>query len=203
MLSCPPVNTSVTVDVAGWRRPRRTRVEDLTDEILVAAPVDEGDDHEPSLGTELTLSWEGDRGPMTVPVTLVAKELHRLLMWRFAPAGPVVITQRRHHVRVSTLTTVVLDLDPSSPSAHLVDLSEGGYRAVFARPQHVDVGARHHAGFAIDEEEFLLPSEVVRVEREDDHLLVGCRFVGLPPAEADRIRKVVFAVQARHQRLRS
>jgi hypothetical protein len=203
MLSCPPVNTSVTVDVAGWRRPRRTRVEDLTEEIVVAAPVDEGDDHEPSLGTELTVAWDGARGPMAVPVTLLAKELRRIHLWRLRPAGPVVITQRRHHVRVSALADMTLQLHASSMPGQLLDVSEGGFRAVCADSEHVRIGAHPHALFEVDGEDFSLPSEVVRLEPSDGRLFLGCRFLGLHAAEADRIRKVVFAVQVRHQRLRS
>lgn len=203
MLSSPPVNTSVTVDVPGWRHPRRTRVEDLTEEIVVAAPVDEGLDHDPTLGTGLTLAWDGDRGPMEVAVTLVAKELRRLFLWRLLPAGPVVITQRRHHVRVPTLATMILESHRSSVRAHLVDLSEGGFRAVCPDPQLLDVGGHVRAGFELDDERFMLASEVVRLERHDGRLFVGCRHLGLAASEADRIRRVVFAVQARHQRLRS
>lgn len=202
MLSGPPVNTSVTLDVAGWTAPRRTRVEDLDEEVVVAAPLGSVDDHEPSLGASLTLGWRGNSGPMTMPVRLVAKELRRLPMWRLQPEGHVVITQRRHHVRTAALARIVLHA-PSGPlPGHLVDLSEGGLRSVGSAHRPLRVGDRVAAEFCIDDQRFHLAADVVRIEGDDERTFAGCRFVDVPAAEGDRIRGLVFARQARERQRR-
>lgn len=196
-LSVPPINTSVTVDVAGWAAPRRTRVEGLSGDVVVAAPVPEGDDHEPSLGTTLDLAWQGERGPMAVRVRLVAKELCTIPTWRLEPDGPVVITQRRLHVRTGTLLPVVLRAGSGPVEAQAVDLSEGGVRAVCRRPVPVTVGDRLCVELALHERDLALASEVVRVETDGTRWFAGCRFTAIADGDAYILRRLVFDRQAR------
>lgn len=196
-LSGPPINTSVTVDVAGWVAPRRTRVEDLDDEVVVAAPVAEGDDHEPSLGTSLDLAWQGVRGPMALRARLVAKELRIVPTWRLEPEGPVVITQRRHHVRAGTLMPVVLRTKSGPLDAHVVDLSEGGVRVVHRGAFPVAVGDRLDVELHVADRELVLTSEVVRLEPDQARWYAGCRFTAIADGDADAVRRFVFDRQAR------
>ena len=195
----PPINTTVTVDVAGWAAPRRTRVEDLDDDVVVAAPVAEGDDHEPSLGTSLELAWQGVRGPMAQQTRLVAKELRTVPTWRLEPDGPVVITQRRHHVRAGTIMPVVLHTRSGRVDAHVVDLSEGGLRAATRGVAPVAVGDRLRVELAVGERPLDVASEVVRLELDGSRWSAGCRFVAIADGDADAVRRFVFDRQARER----
>ena len=195
----PPINTSVTVDVVGWAAPRRTRVEDLDDDVVVAAPLAEGDDHEPSLGTPLELAWQGVRGPMAQRTRLVAKELRTVPTWRLEPAGPVVITQRRHHVRAGTIMPVVLHTTAGRVEAHVVDLSEGGLRAAHRGAVPVAVGDRLHVELQVAGRALAVASEVVRLELDGTRWSAGCRFVTIADGDADAVRRFVFDRQARER----
>lgn len=198
-LSGPPINATVAVDVAGWAAPRRTRVEDLDDEVVVAAPVCEGDDHEPSLGTSMDLTWQGRRGPMSLRVRLVAKELRTVPTWRLEPGGPVVITQRRQHVRSQTLMPAVLRTAAGPVSAQVVDLSEGGLRVVHRGTSPLVVGDRLHVELQVDGRFLLLSSEVVRLDTDRSRWFAGCRFHAIAPGDADALRRFVFGLQTRER----
>lgn len=198
-LSGPPINTTVTVDVAGWVAPRRTRVEDLDDDIVVAAPVPEGDDHEPSLGASLEVAWQGVRGPISQQARLVAKELRTVPTWRLEPMGPIVITQRRHHVRAGTIMPVVLRSRSGHIDAHVVDLSEGGLRAVTRDDVPLAVGDRLRVELELDERRLALASEVVRMETDGSRWFAGCRFTEIANGDADTLRRFVFDRQARER----
>lgn len=197
MLAGPAINTSVTLDVVGWSSPRRTRVEDLDDEIVVAAPIGAATDHEPSLGSSLGLSWQGCSGPMAVQVTLVAKELRRVATWRLQPEGNVVINQRRQYVRAGTLVPMSLHTVDGSLGGHLLDVSEGGLLFVTRSDRSLDLEGRSEAVFTLVGNDFRVFCEVVRIDRDDARLFAAFRFTDLSPAHGDRIRRAVFALQAR------
>lgn len=198
-LQDPPINTLVTLDVAGWTAPRRTRVEDLDDEVVVATPVPEGDDHEPSLGTSLDVAWQSARGPMALRARLVSKELRIVPTWRLEPEGPVVITQRRHHVRTGTLMPVVLRAQSGPIDAQVVDLSEGGLRIVRRGTFPVAVGDRLAVDITVADRHMHLLSEVVRLDSDEDRWFAGCRFTAMTDADADAVRRFVFTRQTRTQ----
>lgn len=195
-LTEPQINATVTVDVAGWRTPRRTRVEDLDDEVVVAAPVREAGNHEPSLGTVLELSWQSSRGPVSLQVRLVAKELRTVPTWRLEPRGPVVVTQRRHHVRARTLMPVVLRTPDGPFDAQVVDLSEGGLRVVHRGTAPLAVGDRLHAELQVSGRYLLFAAEVVRLEADHETWCAGCRFTAVLDSDADAVRRFVFERQA-------
>jgi hypothetical protein len=202
MLSVPAVNTSVTLDVPGWTAPRRTRVEDLDDEIVVADPLIGGGDHDPALGSPVTVRWKGARGPMELATTLVARELRSLSWWRLRPDGPVVITQRRHHARMGALIPLTLCTEAGPLDGHLVDLSEGGLRSVCREPAWLVLGDRVTAHFDVAGHDLAVAGEIVRVDVHDERLFAGCRFLDVAPRQADLIRKFVFERQTRERRLR-
>lgn len=193
----PPINTSVTLDVPGWAAPRRTRVEDLDHEVIVAAPLGEGDDHEPSLGTTMDVEWKGARGPMALRARLVAKELRTVPTWRLEPDGRVVITQRRHHVRAGGLIPVVLRTACGPMEVQAVDLSEGGARLVRRGLLLVEVGDQVDVEVTVADRELVLPSEVVRLETDGTRCFAGCRFTAISDRDADVVRRFVFDRQAR------
>lgn len=198
----PDINTRVDVDVAGWTEPRPSRVEDLDGDLVVADPLVGGPDRDPPIGSPVTVTWTGPSGPMELLTTLAAKEDRAIALWRLDPQGSVVVNQRRDHVRVPTMLTLVLDKDGRRIHGHLVDLSEGGFRAACVAPVPVQVGDHLDAAFEFDRQVTEIGAEVVRLERQGDHVFAGCRFLDVPAKKADLIRRFVFARQCRERSLR-
>lgn len=195
----PEINTLVEVDVAGWAAPRRSRVEGLDDEVVVADPLVDGDDPEPPIGSPVTLSWMSTAGPMELMTSLAAKEERTIKMWRLQPEGPVVITQRRHHVRIAAVLSLLLHADQRQIEGYLVDLSEGGLRAACPRSARLCLRDPVDATLDFDGQVITVTAEVVRVAHDDERTFAGLRFVDVPSAHADAIRRFVFARQRRER----
>lgn len=199
MVAGPDINALVDLDVAGWVAPRRSRVEGLDDEIVVADPLVDGSDREPRIGSPVTVSWMGALGPMELVTSLAAKEERTIRMWRLQPDGPVVITQRRHHVRVATVLSLVLHADRRQIEGYLVDLSEGGLRAVCPGLPLLGLGDRVDATLHFDGQTITVTAEVVRVTADGERTTAGLRFLDVPSLQADAIRRFVFARQRRER----
>lgn len=194
------INDRVELDVPGWRAPLSTRVEDLERGlVVVAAPVPGGDDHRPTVGSPLSLSWLTGRGPMLQTVVLDAKEDGHPPCWHLRSLGPAVLGQRRDHVRGRTLAPVSFQSGDGSVDARMVDLSEGGLHAVSAGPPVLAVGDRVTSTFEVEGEPMRLECEVVRTELHDGRHHLGCRFVEPPERDRDTIRRLVFALQLRER----
>lgn len=199
MVVGPDINTLVDVDVAGWVAPRRSRVEGLDDEVVVADPLVDGTDREPPIGSPVTIRWMGAPGPMELVTSLAAKEEQAIKTWRLRPEGPVVITQRRHHVRIAAVLSLLLHADQRQIEGHLVDLSEGGLRAVCRGSAPLGLGDRVDATLDFDGQAIIVTAEVVRVAEDGERTAAGLRFVDVPSAHTDAIRRFVFARQRRER----
>lgn len=201
MLSGPPINSSVTIEAADTGLRWRTRVEELDDEVVVAAPVLEHEVNDPALGQALQLRWRGQQGPVSMDVTLVAKQLRHLATWRLHPEGPVVITQRRHHTRTGALLPAILDIGSGTLDAHVVDVSEGGVRLVHQGGRRLRAGDAVRLQLGIDDVDLVLTATVVRVDAGGARTSVGLRFLDATGDVEDRIRRYVFSRQAHARRL--
>lgn len=199
MVVGPDINTLVDIDVAGWVAPRRSRVEGLDDEVVVADPLVDGTDRDPPIGSPVTISWIGAPGPMELVTSLAAKEERTIKMWRLQPEGPVIITQRRHHVRVATVLSLVLHADPRQIEGYLVDLSEGGLRAVCPGRPQLGLGDQVDAALHFDGQTITVTAEVVRLGADGEHTSAGLRFLDVPSMHTDAIRRFVFARQRRER----
>lgn len=199
MVAGPDINTLVDVDVAGWAVPRRSRVEDLDRELVVADPLVDGCDHDPPIGSPVTVTWTGAPGPMEMLTSLAAKEERAIRMWRLRPEGPVIITQRRHHVRVAAVLSLVLHTDRRRVEGHLIDLSEGGLRVVCREPVPLALGDRVDATLDFDGQTIDVTAEVVRLLHDGERASAGLRFLDMPARQADAIRGFVFARQRRER----
>ncbi|HEU5085600.1 MAG TPA: PilZ domain-containing protein [Acidimicrobiales bacterium] len=192
----------MTVEAPGWPAALPTRVEDLDDEVVIAAPVGEHDALAPDLGVPIRVRWSSDRGPISMDAMLVAKELRGVPTWRLQPDGPVVITQRRLHARAGALVPVVLRSYRGRLDGLALDLSEGGMRSVHRSGVAPEPGDAAMVELELDDRSLVLAAEVTRVESHQGRRHVVCRFTGVDDGDADRIRRYVFARQAREQRLR-
>jgi c-di-GMP-binding flagellar brake protein YcgR len=92
--------------------------------------------------------------------------------------------------------------DGRTLDATVVDLGEGGIRAVLPPPGPIIVGSEIDVGVDLDGTWILLAAEVVRATARPDGLAeLGLRFTHLERRLADTIRRHVFARQARERAL--
>lgn len=202
MLSGPPINSSVTIETADARLRWRTRVEGLDDEVVVAAPMFEHEANDPMLGQALQLRWQGEQGPVSMDVTLVAKELRHVPTWRLHADGRAIITQRRHHARAEALLPAILDTACGTLDTHVVDVSEGGVRLVHQGGRRFRAGDAVRLQLKIDDVDLVLGTTVVRVDGDGPRTSISLRFLDATADVEDRIRRYVFSRQARERRLR-
>jgi hypothetical protein len=210
-----------------------SRVEDVivvtgkkpVQEVLFAPPRYEGDVEPPRPGHPMAIVWSTARGVLELPVAFLDVERVGEIVsaWRVRVTGPAVRVQRRHFVRVTFVTPLVLtllDLDekpslealtpapapaPAPVKGATVDLSEGGLRCVLEceLPAEAPVTAQ----FAFGAEAFRLEARIVRAfphaERPGytgpPRWDTAVRFVN-PDLAGDSLRKSIFAEQMRQRR---
>ncbi|GAA4727794.1 hypothetical protein GCM10023328_02650 [Modestobacter marinus] len=152
-------------------------------------------------GQRVELVWRGPTELRSLPAELVASEGG---CWRLRPTGPAARGQRRAAVRAPLSLAVRATVGSTTLSGTTVDVSEGGFRAVFpGSPTGAEsrrpggdwqVGDVVDVVVELDTGQFGAKVEVIRRhQRTDDHHEVSARFVGLPERVEDRIRATVFA----------
>lgn len=195
-------------------REYRSRVEDLGDGLLVVArphnlPADEAFD----AGTEVSVTWADSGGGLTVlPTRLLAAHAEGTLrLWSLVVTGPAYTEQRRRFVRAAAAGPVALrpagSNEADAVTGTLVDVSEGAIRCT--------VGAGAADGFLTGRSEviaefrfgtvdFAVPGRVEFL-RPTAHPAQFEELVVVfdePVADADALRKQIFAQQVRTLRAR-
>jgi hypothetical protein len=162
----PAVNALVSV--RDEDRDYRSRVEDVYgDTVVLARPLDLPLGHRFSIGSQLLVSWTGERGLFVLPTTLIQQQREGVVsLWVVKASGQGWVEQRRAYVRAEVAGPVMLRLVTieaeaateqgaalgahSAPAAHtadeppvevrgqLVDLSEAALRCVV--PQESPLG---------------------------------------------------------------
>jgi c-di-GMP-binding flagellar brake protein YcgR len=198
-------------------REYRSRVEDLGEGLLVVArphglPADEPFDS----GTELSVAWADARGGVTVLPTriLTAYAEGTLQLWSLIVTGPASVDQRRRFVRVTATGPVVLrpgaddDTDETDAvTGSLLDVSEGGVRCAVragAADAFLAGDSAVVAEFRLGAADFAVPGRVEFLRptthpTEVEELVV---VFDEPVADADALRKQVFAQELRTLRTR-
>lgn len=158
-------------------------------------------------GQRVEMVWRGPTELRSLPTELVAVEGG---CWRLRATGPAARGQRRAAVRAPLSLVVRVGSGTATVTGNSVDISEGGFRAVFPAPPASDAAplpgeaespaVDWQVGDVIDVVVELEPGEVRtgaevtrRHPREDDHRELSVRFIGLPEREEDQIRARVFA----------
>jgi hypothetical protein len=177
------------------------------DAIVLAVPQDrERRSVRPEPGTRLELVWKDPDGLLALPVQVVAGEAAAEL--RVRRTGSPTAGQRRSTVRAPLLLPVQLTRGQDEASGLTVDISEGGLRCVLdtagpapastdgpAAPptREMAVGDRIAVVVALDTGVMQGCGEVVRRHsRDDGRSELSLRFVELPEATQDLIRRRVF-----------
>jgi c-di-GMP-binding flagellar brake protein YcgR len=192
-----------------------SRVEDLgVDLLVVARPHDVPVDEEFGSGTELSVAWsDSEGGVMVLPTRILTGYAEGTLrLWSLVVTGPATTQQRRQFVRVPASGPVTLrptEGNASEPvKGTLLDVSEAAVRCT--------VGAGSADGFLTGQSavvvefrfgaaEFAIPGHVDFL-RPTKHPAQYEELVVLfdePVADADALRKQVFAQQVRTLRARS
>jgi c-di-GMP-binding flagellar brake protein YcgR len=194
-------------------REYRSRVEDLgVDLLVVARPHDLPGNEAFDPGTELSVAWADSDGAIKVLPTriLAAHAEGALRLWSLVVTGPASTQQRRRFVRVPASGPVALrraDEETDVVKGNLVDVSEGAVRCtvgVGAADAFLTGSSQVIAEFRFGASDFAVPGRVEFLRptahpAEFEDLVV---VFDEPVAEADALRKQVFAQQVRTLRAR-
>ena len=195
-------------------REYRSRVEDLGEGLLVVVrphdlPADEAFDP----GTEVSVAWADSGGGVTVLPTriLAAHAEGTLQLWSLVVIGPAFTEQRRRFVRAAVAGHVALRSAAGNETdvvtGSLIDVSEGAIRcAVGAGAADRFLAGRNEviAEFRFGTVDFSVPGRVEFLRptarpAEFEELVV---VFDEPVADADALRKQIFARQVRTLRTR-
>jgi hypothetical protein len=221
----PAVNALVSV--RDEDRDYRSRVEDVYgDTVELARPLDLPLGHRFSVGSQLLVSWTGERGLFVLPTTLTQQKREGVVnLWVVQASGQGWVEQRRAYVRAEVsgpvmLRVLVLEAEAGEPAdaaadvlpeappievrGQLVDLSEAALRCVVPQESPLgdsDVGTPLHARFGVDGTEFALPGLLQRAA--PNALRPELREVVVlfdqPVPQATELRRMVYARQLKER----
>jgi len=195
-------------------REYRSRVEDLGDDLLVVArPHDLPADEPFDSGTELSVAWaDADGGVKVLPTRILSAHTEGTLrLWSLVVTGPASAQQRRRFVRVPATGLVALrpadDEKADLVKGNLIDVSEGAVRCTVgagAADRFLTGDNQVVAEFRFGASDFAIPGRVEFL-RPTAHPAQFEELVVVfdePVADADALRKQVFAQQVRTLRAR-
>jgi hypothetical protein len=173
------------------------------DSLALEAPVDRsGRLVLPAAGDGGLLVWRGARDLQQAPVRVVQTTRPPGPQWLLRLVGGASTCQRRSFVRADVQLPVHLLVERTEHEVTALDISEGGLRCSTRGALGLSGGTSVEVGLDLDERLRLrLPAEVVRARHPvpDGPLDLGLRFTGLSIADADRLRRWIFA-ELRRQR---
>lgn len=206
----PQVNALVEVVLADSGAVFPSRVEDVTEGDLVVAGPPDAVTRDP--GSEVFVSWAGERGRLEQSARLVADQAGPQRRWRVRLEGEVRRSNRRNYVRASVAFPLTVSTPGMTFAGSGLDVSEGGLRCRLPKPKdQKDQDAQTSRAlaaldgqvtvrFTLEGEEFTMPGTVVRtIPVEGGGRELGIRFVGVTRGSADSIRRAVFAVERRQR----
>jgi hypothetical protein len=200
----PLVRDLVDVVLDGSTEPLVTAVLRVAvDSLELEAPVDRGGRLVlPDPGERGLLVWRGARDLQQVAVTLVQATRPPGPTWLLRAVGSASTCQRRSFVRADVQLTVHLRVEGADHELTALDISEGGLRCSTRKALGLMGGTAVQVGLDLDDQLRLrLRAEVVRARHPapEAPLDLGLRFTDLSIADADRLRRWIFA-ELRRQR---
>ncbi len=173
------------------------------DSLALEAPVDRSGRlvlPEPRDGGLLV--WRGARELMQAPVVVVRTTRPPGPQWLLRLTGGATTCQRRSFVRADVQLPVHLRAEGADHEVTALDISEGGLRCSTRKALGLTGGTAVEVGLDLDEQlQVRLTAEVVRARlpAPEAPLDLGLRFIDLSIADADRLRRWIFA-ELRRQR---
>jgi hypothetical protein len=207
----PDVNQPVLL--RGEESEYASRVEGLEGGALTLArpfglPLETGLDD----GRPFEIEWTSQIGTHALPVRVTERSIDgKIRVWHAQPTGPVRTINRRAHVRVPVAVPMSIEVDGTTITGSLVDVSEAAVRCVIrgALPEAPatddasaggDTGREVRVTFTLGADEFSLKGTVYRsVPTHPGTEMI----ISLPDDErtATAVRRAVFAEQIRARQL--
>lgn len=169
-------------------------VEVSTDFALVVQPSGGGDvSQSVKPGDPVEVYWVSGYEERTLPAKVSSVEVGEDLRWHLSPTGPAERSQRRKAVRARLSVPVVMPWAGAVLTGTTIDVSEGGMKALmdgWGLPP--DSGTPTAVSLTLDDGVLDLHGEVVWHADRTSRWLLAVRFVDVPEATADRLRRRVF-----------
>jgi hypothetical protein len=192
----PEVSTSADVTLVARGITVTASVEVSTDSVIAVRPNGEGTAWKTSVkpGDSVELYWISGYEERTLPAKITGLDDEGDgVLWNLVATGPAERSQRRRAVRARLEVPVTMPWTDGMLSGHTVDLSEAGLRALvdgWGLPP--DNGSRLDVSISLNERTVHLRSEVVRQTVQGPRWLLSLRFLDVPEADGDSLRRRVF-----------
>lgn len=201
----PEIDVEVEITPVGRTLSVSARVEDAGPADVVVRPGVSGfvDEAVVAVGERVSVLWLSSEGARALPAEVATVERGAVPRWHLKVVGPAEAIQRRQAVRARVALPVVAVVNGIDLAGDIVDISEGGVRAV-VEPYGVTpiAGSTLSLTVQLEEGPITAPAEVVRQQTVDARWALSLRFTDLPEKEQDRLRRRVFRAireeRARH-----
>ncbi len=201
----PEVDDEAEVTPRDHRYPVSTRVEHVTSGAIVVRPsVGEFADQEVvRVGDSVQVVWRDSSSVWALPAQVATVERGAAPRWQLTVSGPAEPIQRREAVRARLAVPVTAVLHSVDLEGGVLDLSEGGIRAVLEGFGHPPLpGTVVPLTVHLEDGDVTSRAEVVWHQTRGTRWWVSLRFLDLPEREQDRVRRRVFQAM-REERARS
>ena len=191
----PEVNQRVEIFSSAWGQWLLSRIEDRrADRLVVAVPQDPAETRPLQRPSDwVALRWTLARGVGMLEATVVAASRAGIVpTWELIGRGQPALFQRRRYARVPVILPARVADRRGAWSLTILDLAEGGIRCLASARAPFDPGEPVEVSFDVDGVELTVRSEVVRWDLAPGGVTVVFRFLDLPRADADRLRRFVF-----------
>lgn len=201
----PEIDVEVEITPVGRTLSVSARVEDAGPADVVVRPGVSGfvDEAVVAVGERVSVLWLSSEGARALPAEVATVERGAVPRWHLKVVGPAEAIQRRQAVRARVALPVVAVVNGIDLAGDIVDISEGGVRAV-VEPYGVTpiAGSTLSLTVQLEEGPITAAAEVVRQQTLDARWALSLRFTDLPEKEQDRLRRRVFRAireeRARH-----
>jgi hypothetical protein len=193
--SWPDINQRVEIFGSPWGTWLSSRVEDrLLNRLVVAVPQNpDGPGPLARPADFVAVRWTCPRGIGMVEAAIeTATRAGIVPTWELVGRGDPVLFQRRRFARVPVVLPGRVVSRRGAWGLTILDLAEGGIRGLASQMVPFEAGEPIEVSFDVDGLGLSVQAQVVRWAVAPGGVTIVFRFVDLPRAEADRLRRFVF-----------
>jgi c-di-GMP-binding flagellar brake protein YcgR len=155
------------------------------------------------VGDHVQVIWRDSSSVWALPAQVATVERGAAPRWHLTVSGPAEPIQRREAVRARLAVPVTAVLHSVDLEGGVLDLSEGGIRAVLEGFGHPPLpGTVVPLTVHLEDGDVTSRAEVVWHQTRGTRWWVSLRFLDLPEREQDRVRRRVFQAM-REERART
>lgn len=191
----PDVNQRVEIFASAWGTWLPSRVEDRRGPCLVVAAPQDAGDLRPTERPDgwVALRWTTARGIGMVEGTVTAATRAGIVpTWDILSRGEPALFQRRRYARVPVVLPARAVARRGAWGLTILDVAEGGIRCLASQVARFEPGEVVEVSFDVDGSPLTSTAEVVRWGVAPGGVTIVFRFMALPRADADRLRRFVF-----------